>query len=145
MIATAHDMVQSFACHGMIKHRNIVSWHTNYRSIARKFWQPKTQHAPGQSARRPCRFTRDAEPPSGSNDEPSGDATGESVTWQPRGSDGSLKWERRKVQRINSTSTAGRAMSEKIKKKMLDKEVPYDKIPVSQSTTRQRKKSGKIG
>ena len=24
MIATAHDMVKSFACHGMIKHRNIV-------------------------------------------------------------------------------------------------------------------------
>jgi len=54
------------------------------------------------------------------------------ITWQPRGDVDNLRWNKksRTSNICNATAAGKRVLTAKIKKKMLDKEIPYKEIPV---------------
>ena len=51
------------------------------------------------------------------------------VSWQPTGSSDTLKWKKQKKEQTLFMKNGKKVLTEKLKKKMLDKEVPYSQIP----------------
>ena len=71
-----------------------------------------------------------------------------SVTWQPTGSSDALKWKRQKASDEKAdTLSAPRVLTDQIRKKMLDKEIPFKSISPKDMPCMKRpnEKSGKIG